>query len=75
MYVERVKSKQGNRIYCQILLRESYRVPGEDRSKVKHRTILNLTKFDPVDVAAIEFALKRMFPLKKTIPCAQTSCN
>jgi len=58
MHVQRVKSKQGNRVYEQILLRESYREPGSRRSAVKKRTLLNLTKYPPEVVAAIELALK-----------------
>lgn len=58
MHLERVKSKQGGRVYEQILLRESYREPGGGRSAVKKRTLLNLTKQPPQVVAAIELALK-----------------
>jgi hypothetical protein len=58
MYVERVKSKRGKKVYTQILLRESYREKGAPRSRVKHRTLLNLTRCRPEDVEAIEFALK-----------------
>jgi hypothetical protein len=58
MYVERVKNKQANRIYEQILLRESFREPGAPRGRVKHRTLLNLTHCPPADVRAIELALK-----------------
>jgi len=58
MNIHRVKSKQGNRVYEQILLRESYREPGAKRSAVKKRTLINLTKYSPEVVAAIELALK-----------------
>jgi len=58
VYVERVKSSQGNKVYTQILLRESYREPGEKRSRVKHRTLLNLTRCKAEDVEAIETALR-----------------
>jgi hypothetical protein len=58
MHIHRVKSKQGNRVYEQILLRESYREPGAKRSAVKKRTLINLTKYSPEVVAAIELALK-----------------
>ena len=58
MHIERVKSKQGNKTYEQILLRESYRVPGAKRSAVKKRTLLNLTKYPSQLVQAIELALK-----------------
>ena len=58
MYVERVHSKQGEKVYTQVLLRESYREPGEKRSRVKHRTLLNLTRCKAEDVEAIETALR-----------------
>ena len=65
MYVERIKTRRGDKIYRQILLRESYRVPGDARSKVKHRTLLNLTKCPPQDVKAIEIGLKYKNNLSK----------
>ncbi|MBI9087384.1 MAG: IS1634 family transposase [Desulfobacterales bacterium] len=58
MHIHRVKSKQGGRVYEQILLRESYREPGSKRSAVKKRTLVNLTKHPPEVVRAIELALK-----------------
>lgn len=58
MHIQRVKSKQGKKTYEQILLRESYRVPGAERSSVKKRTLLNLTKYPPQIVQAFELALK-----------------
>jgi len=58
MHIQRVKSKQGGRLYEQILLRESYREPGAKRSAVKKRTLLNLTKYPSQIVEAIELALK-----------------
>jgi hypothetical protein len=58
MHIQHVKSKQGNKTYEQILLRESYREPGGKRSAVRKRTLLNLTKYPPQIVNAIELALK-----------------
>ena len=58
MYVERVQCRRAKKTYQQILLRESYRQPGQPRSRVKHRTLLNLTHCPPEDVAAIEMGLK-----------------
>ena len=58
MYVERVQSRQGKKVYTQILLRESYREKGAPRSRVKHRTLLNLTRCRAEDIEAIEIALK-----------------
>ena len=65
MYVEHVTSKQGSKIYTQILLRESYRVKGEKRSRVKHRTIANLTHAPAKDVKAIEWGLKHKQELSR----------
>jgi transposase len=58
MHVQRVKSRQGEKVYEQILLRESYREPGAERSAVKKRTLLNLTKYPPQIVKAFELVLK-----------------
>jgi len=58
MYIERVRYKRGAKTYEQILLRESYREPGTKRSAVKKRTLLNLTKYQPKIIQAIELALK-----------------
>ncbi len=58
MHIQRVKSKRGPKTYEQILLRESYREPGAKRSAVKKRTLLNLTKYPPQIVTALELALK-----------------
>jgi len=58
MYIERVKSRQGGKVYTQILLRESYRERGENGSKVKKRTLLNLTKYPEAVIKTIELALK-----------------
>jgi transposase len=65
MHIERVKSRQGKKVYEQILLRESYREPGAPRSAVKKRTLLNLTSYAPKDIQAIEFALKHKNDLPK----------
>ncbi|SHI16438.1 IS1634 family transposase [Desulfofustis glycolicus] len=58
MHIHRVKSKRGDKVYTQILLRESYRERGEHGSKVKKRTLLNLTKYPESVISAIELALK-----------------
>lgn len=58
MYVERIRNKQGKKTYTQVLLRESYREPGAPRGRVKHRTLLNLTRFPLADIEAIELGLK-----------------
>jgi hypothetical protein len=58
MYVERTRKKQGGKVYEQVLLRESYRVREAGRSRVRKRTLLNLTRFPREQVWAIEWALK-----------------
>lgn len=65
MYIEHVKSKQRGKVYTQILLRESYREPGAHRSKVKHRTLLNLTKLPEKDIQAMELGLKHKNDISK----------
>jgi hypothetical protein len=67
MYVEHVRHSVNDRVYEQVLLRESYREPGQTRSRVKHRTLLNLTHCDPREVAAIEWALKHKHALPDVI--------
>lgn len=58
MHIHRVKSKQGSKVYEQILLRESYRESVDGTSKVKKRTLLNLSKYPENVIKAIELALK-----------------
>jgi hypothetical protein len=67
MYVDHVRHTVNERVYEQVLLRESYREPGEARSRVKHRTLLNLTQCDPHEVAAIAWALKHKHALPDTV--------
>ena len=55
MYVERTRKKHGEKVYAQILLRESYRAR---KNKVDKRTLLNLTHFPRKQVEAIEWALR-----------------
>lgn len=56
MYITRVrtKTKKGKVSHTCILLRESYRQDG----KVKNRTLLNLTNYNPKVIEAIELAIK-----------------
>jgi len=44
MYVERIKCKRASKTYEQVLVRESYRETSGGRSRVKHRTLMNLTR-------------------------------
>ena len=63
MHITRPKIKDPNskKIYGAILLRESYR----DGKTVKKRTLANLTRCSPEEIAAIEFALKHKNDLKR----------
>jgi len=58
MYVERIKSKQGGNTYKQVLIRESYREKSAGKTRVKHRTLLNITKYPKAMQDAIAAALK-----------------
>ncbi|MBE0582663.1 MAG: IS1634 family transposase [Desulfofustis sp.] len=58
MHIHRTTSRRGDKVYTQILLRESYRERTDQGSKVKKRTLLNLTKYPAAVVKAIELALK-----------------
>lgn len=73
MHIERIKSRQGDKVYEQVLLRESYREHGENRSQVKKRTLLNLTKQPPKVIAAIELALKHKDDLSHLVTLADVS--
>ena len=59
MYVEYVHCRRKLKTYTQVLLRESFRVNEGGKSKVKHRTIANLTKQPPELVQALRLALKQ----------------
>ena len=71
MYIAENKSpdKNGRKIYHSTLLRESYREGG----KVKSRTIANLSRCKPEEIAAIRLALKykndlsELVSLKKSV--------
>jgi hypothetical protein len=54
MYVDRSTLRVRGKVYTRFLLRESYREDG----KVKHRTLLNLSRCRPEEIAAVELALK-----------------
>ena len=54
MYIVANKSSKGKKIYNSVLLRESYREGG----KVKKRTIANLSRCTPEEIAAIRLALE-----------------
>ena len=65
MFIEKVYDKRRPNYPPQILLRETYRERGEGRSKVKHRTLLNLTHHPAEEVAAISLALRYKTDLEK----------
>ncbi len=50
MYVDRSTLRVRGKTYTRFLLRESYR----DGGKVKHRTLMNLSRCRPEEIAAIE---------------------
>jgi len=54
MYVDASTVRQDDKSYTRYLLRESYR----EGKKVKHRTIANLSKCSPEEIAAIRLALR-----------------
>ncbi|KJU82181.1 hypothetical protein MBAV_005626 [Candidatus Magnetobacterium bavaricum] len=54
MHIKRNIKKVKDRIYTTVLLVESYR----DGDKVKHRTVLNLSKLEKQQIDAIDASLK-----------------
>jgi hypothetical protein len=54
MYVDKSTLRTRGKTYTRYLLRESYREEG----KVKHRTLMNLSRCSPEEIAAVELALK-----------------
>lgn len=54
MYIDVSTVRQDDKTYTRYLLRESYR----EGKKVKHRTIANLSKCSPEEIAAIRLALR-----------------
>lgn len=58
MYVEHVKCKRGTKTYEQVLVRESYREKCGGRSKVKHRTLMNISRCSKQLQDAIAAALR-----------------
>jgi hypothetical protein len=65
MFIVRIPDSRRPQYPPQVLLMESYREPGAARTKVKHRTLLNLTHHAPEEVAALEFALKHKHELPR----------
>jgi hypothetical protein len=65
MFIEKVYDKRRSNYPPQVLLRETYREKGEGRSRVKHRTLLNLTHHPAAEVAAISLALQYKADVEK----------
>jgi len=65
MFIVRIPDSRRPHYPPQVLLMESYREAGAARSKVKHRTLANLTHHAPEEVAALEFALKHKHELPR----------
>ncbi|MEO5358757.1 MAG: IS1634 family transposase [Nitrospirae bacterium YQR-1] len=71
MYIQRHTKRVGDKVYHSILLVQSFR----EGKKVKHKTILNLSKWKPEDIAAFEAGLKgkQGFSLEEVQPVAGKS--
>jgi hypothetical protein len=63
MYVDRSTVRARGKTYTRYLLRDSYREGG----KVKHRTLMNLSRCRPEEIAAIELALKHKGDLSQLV--------
>ena len=55
MFIRTIKKKANGKVYITRYLAESYR---DENGKVKHRHLVNLSKFPPEVIKAIEIALK-----------------
>ena len=60
MYLDSCKVRANGKVYTRVLLRQSYREDG----KVKHRTIANLSKCAPEEIAAIKLAFEHKHDLE-----------
>lgn len=60
MYLDTCHVRAKDKVYTRVLLRESYREDG----KVKHRTIANLSKCSPEEIAAIKLAFQHKHDLE-----------
>ena len=57
MFVEHIKKRYSDKEHVQVLLRETYRERAQGKSKVKHRTLLNLTHYPKEIQQAIAVAV------------------
>lgn len=60
MYLDTCKVRANGKVYTRFLLRQSFRENG----KVKHRTIANLSKCEPEEIAAIKLAFEHKHDLE-----------
>jgi len=60
MYLDTCKVRANGKVYTRVLLRQSFREDG----KVKHRTIANLSKCEPEEIAAIKLAFEHKHDLE-----------
>jgi transposase len=60
MYLDNCKVRANGKVYTRVLLRQSFRENG----KVKHRTIANLSKCAPEEIAAIKLAFEHKHDLE-----------
>ena len=60
MYLDTCKVRANGKVYTRVLLRQSFREDG----KVKHRTIANLSKCAPEEIAAIKLAFEHKHDLE-----------
>jgi len=60
MYLDTCKVRANGKVYTRVLLRQSFRENG----KVKHRTIANLSKCAPEEIAAIKLAFEHKHDLE-----------
>jgi len=71
MYLDTCKVRAKNKVYTRVLLRESFRENG----KVKHRTIANLSKCSPEEIAAIKLAFEHKHDLESLARTAAESTS
>jgi len=64
MNVDTCITKTGGKVYCRHLLRESYR---DEAGKSQHRTVANISRCSPKEIAAIRLALRYKDDLVKMI--------
>ena len=71
MYLDTCKIRAKNKVYTRVLLRQSFRENG----KVRHRTVANLTKCSPEEIAAIKLAFEHKHDLESLARTAAASTS